>query len=608
MMLPATIIICAALAFAHAGHQTPARDARTPTAGTASIAGVVVTDDTERRPVRRARVSVSSADRLVGRTAITTDAGAFVLTGLPAGRYTLGAIKAGYVQIFYGARRPNRPGTAIALADGERVTGLVLRLPRGAVLAGTLLDHNGDPASGVSMSALGWGVGGAGGERRLTPAGTSQPTDDRGAYRIYGLAAGEYRISASMRGVSPANRDEMRMMTSADVATALNQLAAGRGAGPVAAPGSTPAPTVGYAAVFYPGTTTASEAGAVTVAQGEERTGLDFQLQLSPTATVEGTLRMPEGTPVASAAVNMINTSPTTITGVGLDVRTKRVDAEGRFAFSGVAPGQYAVVSRAGAGRAAPSPRGSSPVEERTPPLWASADVAVDGQNVSGLALTLQPGLTVSGRVVLDGTTLAPPPMTRLRVNLQAVQNAGEINLGAAAAPVDAVGRFTIEGVTPGRYRLAMTVPGARPDAPGWVVRSATIEGQDTLDVPFDVRRSVDGAVVTLTDATTELSGTVQTSTGVPAPEYYIIVFAADRQFWTPQSRRVQSVRPTAAGSYVVRNLPPGDYLIAAVADVEAGEWFDPAFLQQMVPGATSLRLTAGAKAVSDIQVREARE
>jgi hypothetical protein len=237
----------------------------------------------------------------------------------------------------------------------------------------------------------------------------------------------------------------------------------------------------------------------------------------------------------------------------------------------------------------------------RTPPLWAATDVAVEGQNVSGLTLTLQQGLTVSGTIVLQGSTLPPPPLARLTVNLNSAQN--EVNLGVSAAPVDPSGRFTITGVTPGRYRLFVSVPGARPDTPGWTMKSATIDGQDTLDAFYTLRTSTDGAVVTLTDTPAELTGSVQDSSGRPTPEYQVVVFAADKQFWTPQSRRIQSVRPTSAGKYTIRNLPPGEYFLAAVVDIESGEQFDPAFLQQLSGAAFRITLSDGEKKSQDIRV-----
>jgi hypothetical protein len=121
------------------------------------------------------------------------------------------------------------------------------------------------------------------------------------------------------------------------------------------------------------------------------------------------------------------------------------------------------------------------------------------------------------------------------------------------------------------------------------------------LDVPFTLGNSAADAVVTLTDTPPELSGTVLDSSGQPAPDYSVVVFSADRQHWTPQSRRIQSVRPSAAGKYTVRNLPAGHYLIAAVVDVEPGEWFDPNYLQQLVESSLKITVGPGEKKIQDL-------
>src|SRR4029079_13228609 len=64
--------------------------------------------------------------------------------------------------------------------------------------------------------------------------------------------------------------------------------------------------TVGYAPVYYPGTTTSGSASTITLAVGEERPGVDFQLQIVPTARVEGIVRGPDGSLPPGTQVSLV--------------------------------------------------------------------------------------------------------------------------------------------------------------------------------------------------------------------------------------------------------------------------------------------------------------
>jgi hypothetical protein len=52
--------------------------------------------------------------------------------------------------------------------------------------------------------------------------------------------------------------------------------------------------------------------------------------------------------------------------------------------------------------------------------------------------------------------------------------------------------------------------------------------------------------------------------------------------------------RPATDGAFSVRGVPPGDYLVAALTDLEPGEWNDPALLDQLVVSAVRLTLREG--------------
>jgi uncharacterized protein (DUF2141 family) len=584
----------AALALAAALAQQPRDLPRTVDGGTASIEGRVVTDEREPRPLRRVRVVLTGVDVDLSRTTITDDGGGFAFAGLPPGRYTLSGTKEGYVTVSYGARRPGRPGSPIAVRDRQMVANVTLRLPRGAVITGTLVDADGQPLPGVSMRALRYGYTAAG-ERRLiavTASMASHNTDDRGVYRIYGLPAGEYAIAAPVRLPRETDADVV-LMTEADIRRGLEELKAPSRPQPLSADAATVEDAgvpAGYAPVFYPGTTVASQAATIAVAQGEERRQVDFAIQFVPMSTIRGTVLAGEGVSSEFIKVMLVATGIVLPQSTGSDVRSSAVTREGNFNFANVAPGQYTVIARGTRGPAA----GGAPV------FWASTDVVADGQVQQDLTLSLQPALTVAGRIAFEGET-PPPNWERVRVTLTPVLAGSQVSLGTAPAIANGAGQFTIGGLTAARYRLQATVTG---QSLTWMLKSALVNGRDSLDGPFDLRASVDGVMLTLTDRPSEVTGTVRDDSGQPAAGCSVVMFPPDRAQWIPGTSRIRAVASAVDGSFTLRSLPAGDYAVAAVADAEEGEWFDPAFLEKVVTSSAGLRLAPGDKKTQPLVCR----
>jgi len=81
------------------------------------------------------------------------------------------------------------------------------------------------------------------------------------------------------------------------------------------------------------------------------------------------------------------------------------------------------------------------------------------------------------------------------------------------------------------------------------------------------------------------------------------VVFAADNNYWTPQSRRIRTARPATDGKFTVTGLPPGEYRMAAVTDLAPGETNDPAFLDLLVPASVKLTLAAGETKTQDLKI-----
>jgi hypothetical protein len=175
----------------------------------------------------------------------------------------------------------------------------------------------------------------------------------------------------------------------------------------------------------------------------------------------------------------------------------------------------------------------------------------------------------------------------------------GDISI-AAAGRVDAEGRFTIASVVPGRYRLNASGAGA-----GWYLSSAAVDGQDSLDVPVEVKgnQSINSALITFVDRQSELAGSIVNERAQPVADYTLIVFPAEQRFWVPQSRRIQSARPATDGRFSFRNLPAGEYRLVPVYDPEPGSWFDPAFLQQLEAASIRVTIAEGEKKEQHLRV-----
>ena len=169
-------------------------------------------------------------------------------------------------------------------------------------------------------------------------------------------------------------------------------------------------------------------------------------------------------------------------------------------------------------------------------------------------------------------------------------------------AKIDSNGRFTMTDVFPGKYRVSAAVIGVQ----GWVVDSIMAGNQDALDFPLEVSgsRNVSGIVVTFGDRVTELSGTIATQQGEPATEQTILLYPADQKYWTPQSRRIRTVRASADGQFNFRIVPPGEYRLTTLVDPDPGIWYDREVLEQLDSSSVRIVLAEGEKKVEHVRIR----
>lgn len=595
-----TRLLCAVIALclcALVSAQQPRDNRPRPGSGTSTVHGVVFTDTAPRTPLRRAKVTINGVEIEFARTVITGDDGAFVFDGLPAGRYVLTASKDGYVTSSAGARRLGRLGDIELPAGGTARVDLAMI--KGGVITGRVQLPNNEPAAGISVQVLRFDNSGPLGDRRLAPAGIpAVTTDDRGEYRIFGLAAGTYYVRAQSRFQMVPGADEgFHVPTEAEIRAALAEVKAeATSSRPGVPPKPRPAPAapaprrgITLAPTYFPGTSIPDRAAAVALKPGEIRAGVDIDLEYVPLAMLEGFVNLPPGT---GRAVLTLSSAEVLSTGFR---RGAGASQEGAFSFRGVPPGTYVITVRA----LPADPRGGSAVSS----YWGRTDVTVSGEDLSGITITTQPGLTLSGRVVFDATSGVPSQIGAIHVPpLQATNVTFATN--ASLPPIRFDGQsFVIDGIVPGIYRFLTPPRGIRTPIGRWWLKSFVLNGADLLDQELEIKENSDTAVVTFSDRASELSGTVQYLSGLAVRDEMVIAFSTDPRHWFYGSRRIAAVRPSEAGRYVVRNFPPGDYFVAATGELAQGEWYAATALKALSREATVVRVGADARVVHDLRL-----
>jgi hypothetical protein len=568
--------------------------------GTSIIAGVVTLGDDARTPVRRSVITLTAADGLQTFAAISGDDGRFIIEHVRAGRYILEAAKPAHPTLAYGARRPGARGTLLVVAEAERVDDLILSLPRGGVLAGTLTFSSGQPAGSVQVTAVPsslagiWGASGVG-TRTFR-------TDDLGEFRIFGLSPGSYFVAA----LPTFGRDDIERMPDDAISSVLGRLR--QPGSPVGLRVVSPS-MVTYAPTYLPGTASVGDATPVTVGAGQVRENLSFAIVPYLAATVRGRIVGINGAPIRDAVLSLEAVGPAFPTAGSAAARVLHPDSNGAFQIAAVAPGLYRVRARAG-GVKLDANGGLASMRSDAQTQYAVTEFSVAGENIDGIVLSLQEGSTFSGTLTGDGLTAAPAWMGASVVVesitlRQPSVLAGGLTVGVPRreASADDEGRFSVNGLEPSEYQIRVTLPPALVSR-GWHVESIRKAGSDLRDAPLTFGQgSLEGVEIRVTTTVTELSGRLVNASGTPAGDYFVVAFPADRTLWHSASPRVRMLRPAVDGTFSTQDLPPGTYRLAVLTDVEEYEPRQREFLNSIYDGAVEISIARGRVTRQELRV-----
>ncbi len=209
-----------------------------------------------------------------------------------------------------------------------------LRIDRGASLSGVVRYDDGSPAPGVNPILL--KLQDDGKWKQMGPNGTMPPaTDDRGRYRIFGIASGKYAVKAALP-------------------TSQAMIGMGGGAGSVSLHMN-----MGDALEVYSGgAMREKDLKPVEVGPGEDVDGVDIIFPLDNLHTVSGSVvAKADGHPVNAGMINLMDPDGKTT------VRSAMVEQDGTFRLNYIPEGQY-VLHATGASDMEP---GSMPIGPANP-------------------------------------------------------------------------------------------------------------------------------------------------------------------------------------------------------------------------------------------------
>ena len=314
-----------------------------------------------------------------------------------------------------------------------------------------------------------------------------------------------------------------------------------------------------YVPVFFHDTASAAAAIPVAVRAGAATTGIDLTLQLSAMGELNGFVLDAHGQPAVNAVLQLENTNDD-----GIGPLTVRTSPAGTFSLA-LLPGTYTLTAR------------NRTAQEVTVTPGVTTQITVPLQRPSRITGRLRISGSATRALSNGATVISLVP----RSTFPGAGGAVPVQLGDQAALT-----FAVENVAAGDYRIE--IPSA---FDGWMVDSVAVDGREVVDGMLRVAPGADltNVVVALSPTTTEIAGSIVDKSGAPVYQQRIVIMAVDPAYWVPGSRRVAWAQPDTKGQFVVRGLPAGDYLLAAVAGGTSIE-IDPALL--VAAAAQALRIT----------------
>ena len=482
---------------------------------------------------------------------LTDRNGNFEFTNLPGGRYTVWVQRFNYFGPLLNGFPTSTASTTLAFdspAGGNTGSGLVLYLTPGLAITGRALDAQGQPASGMAITAYRSTF--TEGKPVWSPV-LSRPIDDRGDYRLAPLAPGDYYVGVTPRlslDSSATRQDPVR--------------------------------------TFFPGVSEPSQATPLTL-RDSDAARVDFTLRTAPATYFKVSGYAVNPSPYRSAPgivdngfssfllmpveSNLIDSaSPNTF--ANLIAAGNR--AAGEFEIRFVRPGVYELfpadlVSGLPSGRAIVDVRGADAI----------------GVRLSGSAPVIMPGRIV----VAGGNPQKSVSPDEVRVILKPWNVPPAFASRSITVRVHDGGQFALNG--PAGASVMLQVSGL-PDTA--FVADIRMGATSVFDSGFGLSSSEQLQVVIDATNGATIDATIQTPAGRPAPRARVVLIPPEDQRQNPGRYKIGTADDD--GHLTMRGVAPGSYLALAWESVPDSAWQNKEFLSRVQDQATTVQVSAGAQ------------
>ncbi len=449
-------------------------------------------------------------------SAVTSDQGTFTIENVAPGNYRLNAECTGFLNA--------DAGKELRLLAGQNLAGIEIKLIPQAVLSGRVLDQDGDPWPHASVSLFHsvWKKG----RKHIESANFdgSSEVDDRGEFRLSGLAPGRYYVF-----VEPDLGWEKQHHPDVDNQPAIRQQ-----------------PT------WYPSARDVESSAPLSVNVGQQLNGVEIRLcrGAGSKLRIRGKLAGLKGLPALPGEPTWAGPRISAVGGG--HSYSGGIQPDGSFEIAGVTSGAYEIWVAQGF-------TGST--------VLGRAAVQVDDRDLENVSIELQAPQTLHGTVRIEASGASKPP--RVSFSLEEVDHPG---FEPFIAPKDD-GSFDVADLGLGQYRVFFPEPVLR-NAYLKLIRYGNAESHDgtftlaSYGVPLELVFSTLGA---------RLSGIVNGKEATPQ-----VVLIPD----TPDTARRECDTRVAVFDqnrvFTIESIPPGSYKLYAFESVPEEIWLEPDFLKEV--------------------------